>query len=1011
MSTFQQLILNLSQFWADQGCAIMQGYDLEVGAGTFNPSTFLRALGPEPYSAAYVEPSRRPTDGRYGDNPNRLQHYFQYQVALKPSPPNMQELYLRSLETVGLNLREHDIRFVHDDWESPTLGAWGLGWEVWSDGMEISQYTYFQAIGGIPTSPVTGELTIGLERLAMYLQKVDNVYDLRWNDTLTYGDIYHRSEVEWSQYNFEEATTEMWFRHFQDFEREAKGLLERDLPIPAYDFVIKASHAFNMLDARRYFSVTERAGYIARIRELACSAARAFIASRERLGFPLLKTATKPVTASHLAFPTQLKTFTAGAKGSFLLEIGSEEIPATFVPKGMQSLQRGIEQLLAKENIAFDRLEVYGTPRRLAVQLKNISMGRAAECTERRGPALTNAFDASGAPTKAAEGFFRSIGKVPLSLKDLETGKDQDLEIRELKGERYLFATVRSEGRATAEILAEALPKLIADLDFPKKMRWGSSEITYARPLCWIIALLNDQVIPFQVGDSVSGRTSRSHRQRCAGEFSLAHADAYLDTLRQHQVMADVSEREAEIKRQLSALESEMDAELLSHDKVIPQVLHLVEWPTLTYATFDERFLSVPKEVLISEMVEHQKYFPVANRDGSLRNLFVITADTQPTDAIRHGNKKVLSARLSDGAFLYNQDLKSSLEALNDKLRHITFQKDLGTIYEKVERLIKHARVLYELLPIGELKTLERAALLCKADLASHMVGEFPELQGVIGRYYALASGESPDVALAIEEHWMPRGDGAPLPISSCGTLLSLAEKIDNLLGCFAVGLKPTSSSDPYALRRQVLGIIRILIRGGYRLPLETVLSRCYDHFPKQYHANKAAILAEVLAFVTSRVKTVFLEYDVRKDEIEASLAQAVSDIYDIFQRVKALHDFRESNRQFSQLYEVFKRAKGQLDGQAVNTFQEKLLNEAAEVNLDKALRQIESPFHQAVQSQQYTEAYDMISHLQTPLAALFDQVKILADDPAIRQNRIALLDRVMTLFKQLLDFSKIQEL
>jgi glycyl-tRNA synthetase len=242
------------------------------------------------------------------------------------------------------------------------------------------------------------------------------------------------------------------------------------------------------------------------------------------------------------------------------------------------------------------------------------------------------------------------------------------------------------------------------------------------------------------------------------------------------------------------------------------------------------------------------------------------------------------------------------------------------------------------------------------------------------------------------------------------GTLLSLAEKVDNLLGCFAVGLKPTSSSDPYALRRQVLGIIRILIRGGYRVPLETLFSHCYDHFPKQYHAKKQEVLAEVMAFVTSRVKTVFLEYDVRKDEIEASLAQAVNDIFDTFCRVKALHDFRQSNQQFPQLYEVFKRAKGQLDGQHINAFDEKLLVESAEINLDKALKQIESPFHKAVNAQQYTEAYNMISHLQGPLAILFDEVKILADQPDLRQNRIALLQRVLSLFQQLLDFSKIQE-
>ncbi|MCB1135567.1 MAG: glycine--tRNA ligase subunit alpha, partial [Chlamydiia bacterium] len=282
-STFQEIIRTLSQYWEEQGCIVNQGYDLEVGAGTFNPATFLRCLGPEPYNTAYVEACRRPTDGRYGENPNRVQHYFQYQVLLKPSPLNLQELYLDSLRAIGFDLSKHDMRFVHDDWESPTLGAWGLGWEVWMDGMEVTQFTYFQQAGGINLKPVSGELTYGLERLAMYLLGKDRLFDLPWNKDITYGDLYHRNEVEWSHYNFEEASTELWFRHFEDFEAEAKRLCERKLPIPAYDFVMKASHAFNLLDARGVISVTERMAYILRIRNLAMEAAQVYLESREAL--------------------------------------------------------------------------------------------------------------------------------------------------------------------------------------------------------------------------------------------------------------------------------------------------------------------------------------------------------------------------------------------------------------------------------------------------------------------------------------------------------------------------------------------------------------------------------------------------------------------------------------------------------------------------------------------------------------------------------------------------------
>jgi glycyl-tRNA synthetase alpha chain len=298
MLTFQQLVLKLQDYWDQKGCAILQPYDMEVGAGTSHTATFLRALGPEPWRAAYVQPSRRPRDGRYGENPNRLQHYYQFQVVLKPSPPDILELYLGSLEAIGLDLKANDVRFVEDDWENPTLGAWGLGWEVWLNGMEVTQFTYFQQVGGLDCKPITGEITYGLERLAMYLQGVDNVFDLVWTEwqdasgktrRLTYRDVFHQNEVEQSAYNFEHSDAATLLRHFADFEAAAKRLIEQQLALPAYEQVLKAAHAFNLLDARGAISVTERAAYIGRIRALAKAVAQSYYESRERLGFPMME--------------------------------------------------------------------------------------------------------------------------------------------------------------------------------------------------------------------------------------------------------------------------------------------------------------------------------------------------------------------------------------------------------------------------------------------------------------------------------------------------------------------------------------------------------------------------------------------------------------------------------------------------------------------------------------------------------------------------------------------------
>jgi len=299
MVTFQQLVLRLQEYWGGKGCAILQPYDMEVGAGTSHTATFLRSLGPEPWRAAYVQPSRRPKDGRYGENPNRLQHYYQFQVVLKPSPPEILELYLGSLEAAGFDLKANDVRFVEDDWENPTLGAWGLGWEVWMNGMEITQFTYFQQVGGLDCKPTTGEITYGLERLAMYLQGVENVYDLVWTEweeagktrRLTYRDVYHQNEVEQSTYNFEHAEAGVLFRHFGDHEAAAQHLMARELALPAYEQVLKAAHMFNLLDARGAISVTERQAYIGRIRNLARAVALSYYESRERLGFPMLEAA------------------------------------------------------------------------------------------------------------------------------------------------------------------------------------------------------------------------------------------------------------------------------------------------------------------------------------------------------------------------------------------------------------------------------------------------------------------------------------------------------------------------------------------------------------------------------------------------------------------------------------------------------------------------------------------------------------------------------------------------
>lgn len=990
MLTFQKMIQKLNEFWQNEGCLMHQGYDLEVGAGTFNPATFLRSLGPEPYKAAYVEPSRRPTDGRYGLNPNRLQQYYQYQVILKPSPLNLQELCLKSFEAIGFNLKEHDIRFVHDDWESPTLGAWGLGWEVWMDGMEILQFTYFQQVGGQELSPVTGELTYGLERLATYLQKVDSVYDLKYNDDVTYGEIFLQNEAEFSRYNFEEADVPMWHSHFIAYEKEAFRLIEKGMPLPAYDFVMKASHAFNLLDARSAISVTERTGYIGRIRNLAKAAADSYLESRKKLGFPLLK--EKPHTKQASLPELNSALLASIGKEDFLLEIGCEELPAKFVPIGMKSLKASLEKWLENTGLSCDALEVWGTPRRLAARMKGLTLYKPAEKVEKKGPPVETLFDGETLNDKG-KGFFAANGLHPVDLKSLQAGKHPQIALMEVKGKMHVQVASEKPPVHAAKALQEALPGLILGLEFPKKMRWADLNIAFARPLRWIVALIGAHPVPFILGDLMAGNASKGHRQLDNTFFVIDHPAHYLEALRQHHVIADPVEREASIRKQLQAIEDKEGIKAVKKETVIAEVLYLTEEPQLTVAPFDAAFLEIPKEVLISEMVEHQKYFPTEDLQGKLVNRFIITANTTPSDEIRRGNQKVLSARLKDGVFLFEQDLKTPLDAFNQKLETVTFQKELGSVWEKVLRLEAVASKLQKDLKLSSPEKVTQAAHFAKADLASLMVYEFPELQGVIGRTYAERAGMNAEVAQAIEEQWMPLGENAPLPQSATGVILSLADKIDNLNGCYKVGLKPTSSSDPYALRRQVLGIIKMAIHHKLSLPLSH-----YFNDP------------ELKAFIIQRIKSVFTDYGFSKDEIEASLSKGTDDIYDTFLRTQALNRFRAENSAFSGLIEVFKRAKGQLNGQSENTVVVKeLAHEPSEKALLEAFTKVSANFDKALEKQDYSAAYALVAELQRPLAQLFDEVKILSDDPKIKENRLAMLNQVFSLFGQLVDLGKLQ--
>jgi glycyl-tRNA synthetase len=1004
MLNFQELLSTLIQFWSSQGCIVHQPYELETGAGTFNPATFLRVLGPEPYSTVYVEPSRRPQDGRYGDNPNRTQLFHQLQVIIKPSPSDIQQKYLKSLEVIGFDLSKHDIRFVHDDWEGPTLGASGLGWEVWIDGMEITQFTYFQNVAGMPLSPIAVEITYGVERLAMILQKKDSFFDLMYNNELTYGDVFHRNEVEYSTYNFEKSSKEMWLQHFHDFEKEAKRVAEENLPIPAYDFVIKASHAFNMAEARGAFSTTERMRNILRIREISSFVAAKYLAMRERLGFPLLKYLPKKEEVKQIT-PSFNTSFDPHHTEDFLFEIGSEQLPAHYIEPASLQLEQKLSKLLSDHGLSYESIKRYSTPQRLAVIVTKLCAGAPEESIERKGPPISATFDGAGNLTAQGKGFFNSLGLKETTLKSIQEGSQKEMSIQNIKGVDYLFVKIHKPKVSTLSILHENLPTLIKKMTFEKTMRWGMLDISFARPISWLVALYGKEVVPFHLGNISSGRITMGHAQRAYKPISLSSPSDYIKALKDHFVIACLSDRKQIILEQLEAIEKKHGVKAVKKERVLAEVVNLTEWPELATIEFNSKFLEAPKELLVSEMTEHQRYFPLEDASQNLVNMCVITADNTVNSEIKSNNCRVLSARLTDGVFLYKLDLKKNLEDFNAILKNVTFQEKLGSIYQKMERTKAVALEIGKDLKIGKSALIERAATLSKSDLSSELVQEFPELQGIIGSHYALKQNEDKEVALAIKEHWMPISEHGSLPVSTTGAILSIADKLDSILGYFSIGLKPSSSSDPFALRRQTLGVIKILIDQKWSLNLETTLAKAYA---KSHLGDSGeAIIEEILQFFKNRLKTVFEDFQLDRSLIEASLSHAVNNPYDEFCKITALCQFK-STGSFSPLLEVYKRARGQIEKETKQTVDPTKFSAASEKMLHQTLTSLKTSFHEALLSRQYESCFKLLSELQEPLANLFEEVKILSDNANERRNRIGLLQEVFGLFSCVMDFNKV---
>lgn len=692
---------------------------------------------------------------------------------------------------------------------------------------------------------------------------------------------------------------------------------------------------------------------------------------------------------------------------NLLLEIGSEEIPAGYILPALKVLSSTLQQRLADARIDHGDALVYGTPRRLAIIVKNVAPKQKPMKSEVTGPPASVGFDENGKPSMAAKKFAEKIGISPNKLTVKETPKGM-----------YLCAQKTERGAATRTLLKEILPEIIVSLTFPKKMRWSDLDLEFARPIRSILALLGKTLIQFQMGNLKSGRYTFGHYFMAPGKIKIDAADAYVDALRSANVLVDMEERKKALEHDIAKVAGEIGGRILPDEELVDIVTNLVEYPVAVAGKFDEAFLEVPDEVLITAMREHQKYFTVVDQNNKLMPCFIAVNNTAANDmaVVATGHERVLRARLADARFFYQGDLDVTNDERVEKLKGVLFQAELGTMYAKIERIAKIAEYLIAASDIDLesgtgykdlTNSAKRAGRLCKADLVSQVVGEFPKLQGIMGRIYATFSGELSTVAAAIEEHYRPVYSGGPLPKTLVGAIIGIADKIDSICGCFSVGLKPTGASDPYALRRQGIGIIQILLDKGFTLSLSALIEESLKLF-KTGHIQE--IKEQIYTFLQNRMTHLLVEDGFSKDTIAAVLSVSCDNIPETWSRVRALEklkakpDFEPLAAAFKRVVNIIKKADAFKPGDV----DQKLFLHESESALLGAYEFVQQKVEDDLEKGFFDQALVKIASLRDTVDDFFEGVMVLAEDEEVRRNRLSLLGHIAVLFGKIADFSKL---
>ncbi|AZN40484.1 glycine--tRNA ligase subunit beta [Paenibacillus albus] len=686
-----------------------------------------------------------------------------------------------------------------------------------------------------------------------------------------------------------------------------------------------------------------------------------------------------------------------------LLEIGLEEVPARFVRGAMNQLKEKTVKWLDSARISHGNVEAYATPRRIAILVRDMEEKQADVNEEVKGPSRKIALDEQGEWSKAALGFARSQGVSP-----------EDFFFKELAGVEYVYANKSSIGTVTSDVLPEGLTALITAMSFPKNMRWGAYDLRFVRPIRWLVALFGEEIVPLDITAVQSGRTTRGHRF-LGSETVVSKPSAYVERLREQQVIADAAEREALIVEQIKSLAAEKGWHIDIKEDLLEEVVFLVEYPNVLFGSFDPAFLNIPQEVLITSMREHQRYFPVLDKEGKLLPYFVTVrnGDRTSIESVAKGNEKVLRARLSDAKFFYGEDQKLAINDALKKLESIVYHEELGTVADKVRRIVNTAGKIAGalLLDAQTADDAARTAAICKFDLVTQMVYEFPELQGIMGEDYARKAGERETVARAINEHYQPRFAGDRAPASVVGAVVSLADKIDTIVGCFSIGIIPTGSQDPYALRRQAAGIVQIVLAHGLKLPLETLFDLSLDvHAAGTMKRDRAEVRKDLYEFFSLRVKNVLAEQNVRYDVVDAVMAVGFNDLSQTVNRAAAVTACAAGDRrdEFKGIVDALNRVcnlASKATSAEVNT---KLFAEDVESALYSAWEAVQADIAAFVAEGRAAEAIEKLAGLKTPINAYFDKVMVMAEDEAVRINRLATLSAIAGSVLKVADLTKL---